>query len=81
LGYAFKAERNARLHSGFLCQICVGVILQEVHGWFFNRHFEILQPVILDTARSIDGADLATVWNDGGIKSLFARVAITDLSE
>ena len=80
-GFAFRAEHGARLHSGYLCQTCIGNILREVHGWFFNRHFEILQPVILDTWRARDGEDLADIWIQGGVKSLFARVANTDLSE
>ena len=81
LGYAFRAEHGARLHSGYLCQTCIGAILREVHGWFFNKHFEILQPVINDTPRAIDGDCLADIWIEGGVKSLFARVANTDLSE
>ena len=80
-GFAFRAERGGRLHSGYLCQSCIGLILRGIHGWFFNQHFEILQPVDLDLNRAIDGADLADVWVNGGIKALFARIANTDLSE
>lgn len=75
MGYAFRAERFGRLHSGYFCQACVGEILQSVHGWFFNKHFEILQPVIFDTPREMNGGDLASAWISGGITSLFEQVS------
>lgn len=71
-GYAFRAERFGRLRSGYLCQTCVGEILQSIHAWFFNKHFELLYPVILDGGR--DGAELAETWMQGGVSALFERV-------
>lgn len=71
-GYAFRAERFGRLRSGYLCQTCVGEILQSIHAWFFNKHFELLYPVILDSGRN--GAELAETWMQGGVSALFERV-------
>lgn len=73
-GYAFRAERFGRLRSGYLCQTCVGEILQSIHSWFFNKHFELLYPVIFDSGRATDGVELAETWNQGGLNALFERV-------
>jgi hypothetical protein len=80
-GYAFRAERYARLHSGYLCQTCIGDLLKSIHGWFFNKYFEILQPVVFDAPRSVDGDDLATRWIAGGINALFERVTTSISTE
>lgn len=73
-GFQFRAERFARLRSGYFCQVCIGGILRSVHGWFFNKHFEILQPVIFDKGRAVNGETLAEIWLRGGSKALFERV-------
>lgn len=73
-GFQFRSVRMGRIRSGYFCKTCVGISLQRIHSWFFNKHFEILQPVIFDAPRAIDGEDLASAWVKGGIQSLFERV-------
>lgn len=68
-GFKFAKSRFADAHSGYLCGECVTGCLGKIERWYWNRFFKKLFPAT-DQSPTLDGRELAEVWNEHGLSGL-----------